>query len=299
MSDKHIEKSFLYLVLVSFLIHAAVFSLIPLIPKQEFKSQEEPPMVELRDLPLPLPEPKPTPQGSGSGRGRHSLRPVPNPIPTPPSMQRQARQQPAPRTQPWTERLVPRAASPTAPSKPEQAVAVPGKQNAPFTAPDTAGKAVPHGDGLLRPQRGEQTDLAKLFPTAKRMQKLEESYRKKYEDVEQGDTRLMDTDDPVVGLFGMRFRNALKDRLNAITPWEVGLGRGVTVLNIAVRRDGSIEAVKLLESTGNRQLDDLAIRASRNPGYVGPLPKKWPHEVLNLIYVFRVGEGGRVTNRWE
>ncbi|HLO26927.1 MAG TPA: TonB-dependent receptor, partial [Geobacteraceae bacterium] len=51
ISDTHIEKNFLYLVVLSVLLHAALFALILYLPQKKEVPRQEPYMVELQDLP--------------------------------------------------------------------------------------------------------------------------------------------------------------------------------------------------------------------------------------------------------
>src|SRR5512141_3156575 len=54
MSDRYIEKAFLYLVVLSLLLHVAVFAVIAFLPQEKVAIKQEPYMVELEDLPPPL-----------------------------------------------------------------------------------------------------------------------------------------------------------------------------------------------------------------------------------------------------
>ena len=127
---------------------------------------------------------------------------------------------------------------------------------------------------------------------------LEEDYRKKYEALERGDTRVMGTADPVVGRYSRRLVDAIRERLDAITPRDVPVGRGASVLEIRIGRDGSIEGVKRLESTGNGVLDDLSLRASRTVGNLGPLPERWPFGVYNFVFIVAVNHS-QLGGRWR
>ena len=51
MSDKYIEKTFLYLLAISVLLHLAAFALFHFLPEEKKTFKPEPYMVELRDLP--------------------------------------------------------------------------------------------------------------------------------------------------------------------------------------------------------------------------------------------------------
>jgi TonB family protein len=210
----------------------------------------------------------------------------------------QARQEAAPPAQNKVERIVPNRSVPNVVSK--EAAGPPRSPGVPESplSRDEAGKHAVRGEGLFVPQRGRTDALAKLFPTTRHMERIEESVRKKYEDAERGDTRLMDTADPNIGTFTRRFVIAVRDRLNAIDRHE-RKGVGATVVNVRISRDGSIENTTILYSTGNQKLEELAVKALRSSSYIGPLPRRWEHEVLNLICSFTIQEGGGVSAQWE
>jgi protein TonB len=284
MSDKNVEKSFLYLVTLSVLLHLTIFWLVTLIPPEKVKSEPEPTMVDLTELPEPPAKP-PRPSARLAERPQRSAS-----ASAPKAPRTERPQEPAPANQLRPSRAEARPANPSTPNRMEQ----------PGGAPLESGGKVPvtRGEGIFKPKSGEALDRSRLFPSAGKMAHLEESFRKKYLEEEQGDTRLMDTDDPDIGSFTRRYVIAVKDQLNAIDRYE-RKGLGMTVLNITIKRDGTIDGIRILYSSGNKQLDELATKASRTASYVGPLPKRWDHNVLNLICSFIVQEGGLVSTRWE
>jgi periplasmic protein TonB len=290
MSDKYLEKTFLYLVLLSVLLHLAVYQLILLIPPPP-QPPEKVTMVDLMNLPdAPPASPEP---------GRRAL-----PLAKQPSLPRQpllpqALQEAAPKAQNRIERIVPSQSAPSQQSKAEipYPKRAPGSQDSPLPR-EESGKQPARGEGLFKPQRGKPDELAKLFPTTRHMERIEESVRKEYENAERGDTRLMDTDDPTIGTFTRRFVVAVRDRLNAIDRHE-RKGVGATVVNVRINRDGSIENTSIIYSTGNQKLEELAVKALRSSSYIGPLPRRWEHDVLNLICSFTIQEGGGVSAQWE
>lgn len=303
MSEKYIEKSFLYLLFISLLLHLGFGTLLYLMPPDKAKpAQETTTMVELKDLPEPAPEkPKPQPKPQLK-RPLQPTRPVAKaPILPPERLLPQARKEAAPKAENKTERILQSKRAPNLPSKteqqPQQPARSPGSPDSPVPSPEVAGKEAVRGEGLFKPQRGQRNELAKLFPSAGKMSRIEENFRKKYLDTERGDTRLMDTDDPDIGSFTRRYVIAVTDRLNTIDSRE-RKGLGTTILKVTINRDGSIGGISVLYSTGNRALDDLAIRASRTAGYVGPLPRRWAYDVLNMICSFTIQEG-LVATRWQ
>ncbi|HJV36036.1 TonB C-terminal domain-containing protein, partial [Geomonas sp.] len=111
-------------------------------------------------------------------------------------------------------------------------------------------------------------------------------YRKKYRDLEQGDTRMIDTEDPLIGVYAHRLLLKAQDSVDMEGRRAPPRHNGVGVLQVTIRRDGSLEGVRIMEPSGNKDVDDFFIRSVYKTGYVGPLPKKWPHEKLNLVWVY-------------
>jgi protein TonB len=290
MSDKYLEKTFLYLVLLSVLLHLAVYQLILLIPPQP-QPPEKVTMVDLMNLPE-APPASPEPKRRALPLERRPRLPLQPLLP-------QARREAAPQAESRIERIVPSRSVPNLQSTTETAkpTRLPGSPDSQLPR-EEGGKQAARGEGLFKPQRGKPDELAKLFPTTRHMERIEESVRKKYEDAERGDTRLMDTDDPTIGTFTRRFVVAVRDRLNAIDRHE-RKGVGSTVVNVRIKRDGSIENTSIIYSTGNQKLEELALKALRSSSYIGPLPRRWEHDVLNLICSFTIQEGGGVSAQWE
>lgn len=299
MSNRNVEKNFVYLLLVSLFIHLALGTMLYLMPPEKMKPVQETTMVELKDLPeppspraekaKPVPEPKPEPK------------PLPKPIAVPiPRVPILPPERFLPKAENETERIAQGKSASKVPEKSEpkqQPVTSPGSSESAQRTPGKAVKEAPPGEGLASPQRGSQGNLAKFFPSARNLGKFEDGFRQKYLEAEQGDTQLMDTADPVIGVFKQRFRDTLTERLNAIDPL-VRKGVGTTVLKITFKRDGTIRDIGILYSTGNKLLDDLAIKATLTSSYVGPLPKKWPHDSLSVIWSFMILDDV-ILGRWR
>lgn len=298
MSYRRLEKSLLYPILLSTLAHAGIAAVIYLMPPPPPEKQEQVTMVDLQDFPI-LPPPRPEPEPL--------RRPEPRPVPAVASPRLPTRVplpkapvEAAPKAENKTERIVETKSAPNAKGKPEadqQPARSAGRTDSVLRTAEKGGKEAVRGEGVFRPQTGERMDLAKLFPTAKSMTRLEDNLRKKYEREERGDTRLMDSDDPTILVFNSRFKRALRDRLNSMDSTRIGVGR--TIISITFERDGSVSKVRILESSGNSVLDELTTRASRNAGFVGPLPKAWQHEQYNMICAFTANVAtGSVSARW-
>lgn len=311
MSDHNIEKSFLYLILLSILLHMGAFGLFSLLPREPLKP-EETTMVDLQDLPEPPPpvkrepKPKPKPKPEPIPETKPLPKPVPVPLPRaqmlPPDLARAAaRKEAAPKAENKTERIAESKRAPNVQGKTEtkpQAVRSPGKTDSVFSTPEKGGKETRRGEGLLKPQKGEKVELAKLFPDAKKLESLQESYRKKYRDIEEGDTRMIDTQDPLVAVYTNRLLVAANNSLALESTKRVITDTGVVgALMVTVNRDGTIEDVKMIESTKSAALDDIAISSVYKAGYIGPVPKKWPHEKLRVVWIFVPGQPGMPHRR--
>ncbi len=104
--------------------------------------------------------------------------------------------------------------------------------------------------------------------------------------MERGDTVWLDTEQDLLISFFKRFRD------NIYLVWNYPEGarlreeQGRCLLRIVVSREGAIEDVQLLESSGSRELDDEAARAVRKGQPYGPLPQAYPHHRLNIMAYF-------------
>jgi protein TonB len=122
------------------------------------------------------------------------------------------------------------------------------------------------------------------------MARLEESYRKKYsEEVAEGETRFLNTDDIQFGSFLRRFETAVYGVWSY--PQEAArLGiEGVTPVKITFNRKGEIEKVSIIESSGSTLLDNEVLRTLRMIGPVGGFPKGYDKDKFNLIAFFQYG----------
>jgi len=133
-------------------------------------------------------------------------------------------------------------------------------------------------------------ELSKLYPSASRLAKLEEGYRRKYEgDVEEGDTRFLNSDDIFFGSFLRRFESAVY----GVWKYPEAAARagiqGVTPVKITFNRSGEIENIDLLESSGSQILDREVFRTLKALGPIGGFPKAYNKEHFHLIAFFQYG----------
>ncbi len=174
---------------------------------------------------------------------------------------------------------------PAIPRRPPTIAGPPGKRG----VPDLPAESVLRPEAVT-PSVKKLPELAKLFPSAERMAKLEESYRKKYDtEIEEGETRFLNTDDIQFGSFLRRFETAVY----GVWAYPEAAARagiqGVTPVRITFNRQGEIENIQLLHSSGSRILDDEVFRALRALGPIGSLPKNYSKDHFNLIAFFEYG----------
>jgi periplasmic protein TonB len=282
MSDKNVEKTFLYLIVLSVLLHLAIFGMVALIPPEKENKAPESTTVDLTELPetpstTPPAQPKPK---------RLNEKP-----------QRVTREM-APKGTRETEHL-PQQPRPAQPSQAESRPATPSPSSSPSAgqqpsrAPQTTEAPVTRGEGLFKPKTGAAPDRSALFPSAGKLARLEESYRKKYESqVEEGDTKFLNTEDIQFGSFLRRFETAVYGVWHYPQAALLRGIEGVTPVKITFNRGGEIMHVELLETSGSRILDDEVLRTLKSLGPVGSFPKGFTGKEFNLIAFFQYGIGG-------
>lgn len=278
MPDRPIEKSFLLLMVASLLLHIGGFAALYYWPQDQPEAPKEPVFIDLQQMPELKPPVRPRQQEArrwSEQRVRVERETAPR--------GRSARdsQPPAQQTRPQQER--PAAAKPSLPmpivrSQP-QAVA-PGSSAA----------------SLLKPksQSSPQQSQPQLFPGASRLARLEESYRRKFEDdIAEGDTRFLNSDDIQFGSFLRRFEGAVYGVWRY--PQEAAMKgiEGITPVRITFNRSGVITNVQQLESSGARILDEEVLRTLRAIGPVGGFPKGYDKDEFHLIAFFQYGGARR------
>jgi len=269
MSENYVEKKFLYLILFSILLHAAIFALLLKLPAEKKQALTEPFMVDLQDIP--------------------SFESLP-PAVTPP-VKRQAEErlrtprETAPRGDSPIERVAPQdrvlPAAPAPPAGPRDSAAPQRSQPSP-------------GTQLFRDKRrAPAADIAKLYPGAEKMALLEESYRKKYGDeVKEGATRFLNTEDILFGSFLRRFETAVYGVWH-YPPEAARMGiEGITPVRITFNRRGEIIGRELLQSSGSKLLDTEVLRTIDQLGPVGAFPRNYDKDTFNLIAFFHYNISG-------
>ena len=265
MSDRYIEKSFLYLLLVSIVLHLGAFAALYYFPPASPVPPKEPVFIDLQQMP----ELKQPPEQRQQDTRRRSEQHI----------------------------MVPKESAPhgDAPKDTEAAT----KQNSPSqTVPEQPPTAPGFSASSLLKQKGKSSQqapaLARLFPGANRLAQLEDSYRRKFEaDVAEGDTRFLNSDDIVFGSFLRRFEGAVYGVWRY--PQEAALKgiEGITPVRITFNRRGEITNIQQLESSGARILDEEVLRTLRAIGPVGGFPKGYDKEEFHIIAFFQYGGARR------
>lgn len=279
MPERPIEKSFLLLMAASLLLHIGAFAALYYWPQDQPEPSKEPVFIDLQQMP----DIKQPPQARQQEVRRQSEQRV------------RVERETAPRGNSARDSQLP--ARQAVPQQEHPSVA--GKLSAP-TPPDLKpSPAVPPGSsaaGLLKPksQSSPQQTQPQLFPGASRLAKLEESYRRKFEDdIAEGDTRFLNSDDIQFGSFLRRFEGAVYGVWRY--PQEAAMKgiEGITPVRITFNRKGEISNIQQLESSGARILDEEVLRTLRAIGPVGGFPKGYDKNEFHLIAFFQYGGARR------
>lgn len=268
MSDKYIEKIFLYFVALSLLLHLIAFGIIILFPQKKELPRPEPYMVDLQDLPSGVTGP------AGEQKEVKRLD----------DRRRRVERETAPKGERERTRIAPPPLLPPPQGKE-------GRAQPPVERGEMPSREKPRAPDLFRRQeKGGVPDLSRLFPSATKMARLEESYRRKFEpEVAEGAATFLNTDDITLGSFLRRFESAVYGvwRYPAEAA-RMGI-EGVTPVKITFNRKGEIEKVVLLESSGSKILDDEVKRTLHEVGTIGSLPKAYDKDTFVLIAFFHYG----------
>lgn len=279
-SDNVVEKSFLYLLILSLLIHLGVFALMLYLPKEKTPPPKEPVFIDLQQMPDMNPRTRPRQQEVR----RQSERKV------------RVERETAPRGFDVRDRG-------TRPPRPTSRIQPSGKQPAVTSTSPTQSvqreSQVPEGSSissLLKQQSPAARPQSKpqLYPGSVNMARLEDSYRRKFEkNIAEGDTKFLDSDDIQFGSFLRRFENSVYGVWRY--PQEAAQKgiEGITPVKITFNRRGEIVHVQLLESSGAKVLDDEVFRTLKLLGPVGGFPRGYDKDEFNLIAFFQYGMSRR------
>lgn len=278
-SDRYVEKCFLYLIACSLALHAGILAVIFFLPADKKVDRTEPVMIDLQDIPH-----------------ARNVQKDEKRAPRPAEEKRRVPRETAPKGEAERDKIAAQNARvvPTVSSPPQQAKASTQSQVGKGGPPLSAAL---RGESFLKPKELRGVDFRKLLPSAATMATLEDRYRKKYgPELEEGETKFLNTNDILFGSFMRRFETAVYGVWRY--PQEAiakGVQGGVPV-RITFNRNGEIEKVQLLESSGNKVLDEEVLRTLRILGPVGPLPKGYDKDTFNLVAFFRYSIfGGAVS----
>lgn len=296
---------------LSLALHLLLLLLIPEKSLQPPPEKDEPVMVEVRppqeesrprELDVPpqpeQPEPREEPakrlgpqdveveeETAPKGEDAEDMSPPvvtapPQPLPTPaPTEPRETEPDPEEKTEPAeAEEPAEHTAERHEAERAPQAVTEPESEQSPAATPD---RQLPEIDELL--------DLPQS--TAKRIEG--EERRKKRPEVAEGDAIWLDTEKDLLISFFQRFKNNIYGVWNYPTKAAERGEQGTSLLRVTVRRDGTVESVKLIESSGANTLDREAIRAVWTGAPYGPLPRAYEEETLTIFAFFQYTLGGR------
>jgi protein TonB len=279
MSNRYIEKSFLLLLLLSLLLHVGAGVLLYYLPERTPKPPKEPVFIDLQQVPDLKSQEQPRQQE------------------TPRQSEQRVRVQheTAPRGLAAVNTDVQRPSRPDT-RKPQQSQQSKQQEESTSVArevPITPGSSV---SSLLKPKTpsAQTVTQAQLYPGAIRMAKLEESYRRKFEnEIAEGDTRFLNSDDILFGSFLRRFENSVYGVWRY--PQEAAMKgiEGITPVRITFNRRGEITGTQLLESSGAKVLDDEVFRTLKLIGPVGGFPKGYDKDEFHLIAFFQYGGARR------
>jgi protein TonB len=280
MPDRYIEKSFIYVLCISFILHLAVFAGVYYFPPSQQPPQKEPVFIDLQQMPE-LKQPSEQQQETRRRAEQHVR------VPKESAPRGDASQD----SQPLKKQALP----PT-----EQRSSAISRQSSQVQTPQTQPQQVAPGSStasLLKPKvrfDQQQPSVQQLFPGANRLAKLEDSYRRKFEnDIAEGDTRFLNSDDIVFGSFLRRFEGAVYGVWRY--PQEAAMKgiEGITPVRITFNRRGEITNIQQLESSGARILDEEVLRTLRAIGPMGGFPKGYDKEEFHLIAFFQYGGSRR------
>ena len=252
----------------------------PVVPPKPVYVEMRPPQRRDRELDLPVRPPPPKPRETPAKRlGPQDQ--VAKRETAPPGEDSEDRQRRVPAPQPRTQQPVPPVPpAMAAPAEPERPLSPQGDRPAAVESPSPA----------TTPSLKELTTLSPAT-----MARLERDWRKKLrEGVEKGDTVWLDTEQDLLISFFRRFKANIYNVWNYPQRARMREEEGQCLLRIVVSRQGAIEDVQLLESSGSRDLDEEAMRAVRKGQPYGPLPAAFPHEKLNIMAYFRYTLSRRV-----
>jgi protein TonB len=290
--DRRQNPLLLGFITVSLLLHLLLIYLVPeltlfpppdKVPVVVELRPSEPPRVRDRELDLPPDTPE-TPRDQPARRlGAVDQQVAKETAPkgdapedsTPAVMQPAARPAPAP---------VPAPAKP----QPQPATTQPAEK---IVEPKPTGEGPAPTTAQPPPER--IPDMKTLMASAERAaenvaaQHMAEMRRKYREEVEQGDAVWLDTEKDLLISFFKRFRDNIYGVWNYPQRAAERGAEGACLLRITINRDGTVQEVRLMETSGHSDLDQEAMAAVRKGAPYGKLPAAYKEEELNIFAFFQ------------
>lgn len=274
--ESFIEKSFLYLLVLSLLLHIAVFVLGDHLLRLQPHLPQEPVFIDMADVPDLMQPPSTTP---ARRKGEKQVR---------------VKRETAPRGVDSEDRGQ-RPTPPQQASRPSSGGGSPGRGSLDAVRPgESRYGLLKYRSKTTKSGGGGGAGQPSLSPSASRLAQMENIYRRRYEkEIAEGTTKFLNTDDDRFGSFLNRFRTAIY--LYWRYPDEAirqGM-EGTTPVKITFNRRGEIIKIKQLESSGYKVLDDEVIRTLKQLGPMGGFPKGYDKDEFNLIGFFHYGSSRR------
>jgi protein TonB len=252
----------------------------PAVPPQPVYVEMRPPQRRERELDLPVRPPPPKPRETPAKRLGPQDQVVKRET-APPGEDSEDQQ-------PRVQMPRPQVQQPSSPEPPTETAA--GEPQRPLSPQGDRPAAVRSPSPSRTPSLKELTTLS---PTT--MARLERDWRKKLrEDVQKGDTVWLDTEQDLLISFFRRFRTNIYNVWNYPERARMREEEGQCLLRIVISRQGTVDSVELLQSSGSRDLDEEAVRAVRMGAPYGPLPSAYQHPQLKIMAYFRYTLNRRV-----
>jgi protein TonB len=285
--DRRQNALLLGFISVSLLLHLLLIYLVPelsLFPPSPAKEPvvveirpSEPPKVRDRELDLP-------PEAAETPRTRPAKRLG--------SVDRQVEREAAPKGD-SPEDSTPRIARPAARPAPPAARTEPALQTPAAAEKRPAGEGPAATEAPPSPEQRPDVSMKTLMASAERAaenvaaQQMAEMRRKYREEVEQGDAVWLDTEKDLLISFFKRFRDNIYGVWNYPRRAADRGEEGTCLLKITINRDGTVKEVRLMETSGHRDLDEEAMAAVRKGAPYGRLPAAYKEEILNIFAFFQ------------
>jgi protein TonB len=146
---------------------------------------------------------------------------------------------------------------------------------------------VPGPGAVATPEQLPSLEQLLTLPKATTDRMVSEWRTKHRTDVDTGDAVWLDTETDQLFSFFQRFKDGIY-RVWNYPPRAAERGEeGVCLLKITMRRDGTVQEVRLVESSGFPLLDNEALAAVRRAAPYGALPRSYAEDELNIFAFFR------------